>query len=118
MSYLYNPVKTCTSNIDIYQRIRHRLLGQSINRRFNKRRMFIQPQKDNRLTCQTWFQVKSGKGCSRTNSINYVSWIANDSVLMNLLVPKEKKKKCHQGNKKLLKLDRCSPRKLAGLKES
>ncbi|KAM9952523.1 hypothetical protein ACTFIR_007577 [Dictyostelium discoideum] len=39
--------------------------------------MFIQPQKDNGLTCQTRFQVKSGKRCSRTNSINYVSRIAN-----------------------------------------
>ncbi|KAM9974279.1 hypothetical protein ACTFIR_012800 [Dictyostelium discoideum] len=37
--------------------------------------MFIQPQKDNGLTCQTRFQVKSGKECSRTNSINYFSRI-------------------------------------------
>ncbi|KAM9975763.1 hypothetical protein ACTFIW_000039 [Dictyostelium discoideum] len=39
--------------------------------------MFIQPQKDNGLTCQTRFQVKSRKECSRTNSIVYFSWIAN-----------------------------------------
>ncbi|KAM9954886.1 hypothetical protein ACTFIW_000989 [Dictyostelium discoideum] len=61
-SYLYNAVKTCTSNVvEGYQRILHRLLGRSINHRFNKRRMFFQPQKDNGLTCQTRFQVKSGK---------------------------------------------------------
>ncbi|KAM9955105.1 hypothetical protein ACTFIW_008769 [Dictyostelium discoideum] len=39
--------------------------------------MFIQTQKDNGLTCQTRFQVKSGKDCSRTNSINYFSRITN-----------------------------------------
>ncbi|KAM9992214.1 hypothetical protein ACTFIY_009657 [Dictyostelium cf. discoideum] len=27
-SYLYNVVKTCSSNVERYQRIRHRLLGQ------------------------------------------------------------------------------------------
>ncbi|KAM9955089.1 hypothetical protein ACTFIW_008753 [Dictyostelium discoideum] len=39
-----------------YQRICHIILERSINRRFNKRRMFIKPQKDNGLTCQTRFQ--------------------------------------------------------------
>ncbi|KAM9975467.1 hypothetical protein ACTFIW_012051 [Dictyostelium discoideum] len=32
---------TGTSNVEGYQRIRYRLLIRSINRRFNKRRMFI-----------------------------------------------------------------------------
>ncbi|KAM9957113.1 hypothetical protein ACTFIR_003850 [Dictyostelium discoideum] len=62
-----------------------------------KRRMFIQPQKDNGLTCQTRFQVKSGKECSRTNSINYFSRIANRFGINEASY-------C------------CSPRKLAGLK--
>ncbi|KAM9975922.1 hypothetical protein ACTFIR_009763 [Dictyostelium discoideum] len=52
------------------QRVHHRLLRRSINSRVNKRRMFIQPQKDNGFTCQTRFQVKSSKWCSQTNSIN------------------------------------------------
>ncbi|KAM9954748.1 hypothetical protein ACTFIW_003348 [Dictyostelium discoideum] len=34
--------------------------------------MFIQPQKDNGLTCQIRIQIKSRKECSRTNSINYI----------------------------------------------
>ncbi|KAM9954848.1 hypothetical protein ACTFIW_000951 [Dictyostelium discoideum] len=59
--------------------------------------MFIQPQKDNGLTCQTRFQVESGKECSRTNSINYVSRIANQFGINEASY-------C------------CSPRKLAGLK--
>ncbi|KAM9957063.1 hypothetical protein ACTFIR_003800 [Dictyostelium discoideum] len=54
--------------------------------------MFIQPQKDNGLTCQTRFQVKSGKEGSRTNSIYYFLGLQIDSVSMKLLVPKEKKK--------------------------
>ncbi|KAM9954679.1 hypothetical protein ACTFIW_003279 [Dictyostelium discoideum] len=59
--------------------------------------MFIQPQKDNGLTCQTRFQVKSGNEYSRTNSINYVSRIANRFGINEASY-------C------------CSPRKLAGLK--
>ncbi|KAM9974256.1 hypothetical protein ACTFIR_012777 [Dictyostelium discoideum] len=78
-SYLYNAVKTCTSNVERYQRICYSLLRRSINRRFNKRRMFIQPQKDNGLTCKTRFQVKSGKECSRTNSITFLG-LQIDSV--------------------------------------
>ncbi|KAM9974213.1 hypothetical protein ACTFIR_003929 [Dictyostelium discoideum] len=59
--------------------------------------MFIQPQKDNGLTCQTRFQVKSGKECSRTNTINYFSRVANRFGINEASY-------C------------CSPRKLAGLK--
>ncbi|KAM9972501.1 hypothetical protein ACTFIW_006044 [Dictyostelium discoideum] len=67
--------------------------------------MFIPPQKDNGLTCQTRFQVKSGKECSRTNSINYVSRIANRFGINEASCSQRKEEKyC------------CSPRKLAGLK--
>ncbi|KAM9954294.1 hypothetical protein ACTFIW_003835 [Dictyostelium discoideum] len=52
-----------------------------------KRRMFIQPQKDNGFTCQTSFQV-----------------------------PKENKKSVIKEIRNFLKLDCCSPRNLAGLK--
>ncbi|KAM9954847.1 hypothetical protein ACTFIW_000950 [Dictyostelium discoideum] len=55
--------------------------------------MFIQPQKDNGLTCQTRFQVS-----------------------MKLLVPKEKKKSVIKEIRNFLNLDCCSPRKLVGLK--
>ncbi|KAM9967303.1 hypothetical protein ACTFIR_007543 [Dictyostelium discoideum] len=60
-------------------------------------------KKDNRLTCQTRFQVKSGKDCSRTNSINYVSRITNQFGINEAFCSKRKEEKCHQGNKKLLK---------------
>ncbi|KAN0001069.1 hypothetical protein ACTFIZ_002292 [Dictyostelium cf. discoideum] len=78
--------------------------------------MFVQPQKDNGTTCQTRFQVKSRKECSRTTqSITFLG-LQIDSLSMKLLVPKEKKKRVIKEIRNFLKLDCCSPRKLAGLK--
>ncbi|KAM9974268.1 hypothetical protein ACTFIR_012789 [Dictyostelium discoideum] len=78
--------------------------------------MFIQPQKDNGFTSQTRFQVKSGKNVLEpTQSITFLG-LQIDSVSMKLLVPKEKKKSIKKEIRNFLKLDCCSPRKLAGLK--
>ncbi|KAM9954764.1 hypothetical protein ACTFIW_003364 [Dictyostelium discoideum] len=78
--------------------IRHRILRRSINRRFNKRRMFIQPQKENGFTCQTMFQVKYRKEFSQNNSINYFSQIANRFGINETSCSQRKEEKCHQGN--------------------
>ncbi|KAM9955001.1 hypothetical protein ACTFIW_000831 [Dictyostelium discoideum] len=78
----------------------------------------------NGLTCQTRFYVKSRKEGSR-NKLNYVSKIFQsitflglqiDSESMKLLVPIEKKKRVIKEIRNFLKLDCCSPRKLASLK--
>ncbi|KAM9962836.1 hypothetical protein ACTFIR_005753 [Dictyostelium discoideum] len=78
--------------------------------------MFIQPQKDNGLTCQTRFQVKSRKECSRTNSINYVSRIENRFGINEASCSQRKEEKCHQGNKKLFKARLLLPKKTCWFK--
>ncbi|KAN0018540.1 hypothetical protein ACTFIU_011158 [Dictyostelium citrinum] len=50
-----------------------------------------------------------------TQSITFL-WLQIDSVSMQLLVPKEKKKSVIKEIRNFLKLDSCTPRKLAGLK--
>ncbi|KAN0025830.1 hypothetical protein ACTFIU_000093 [Dictyostelium citrinum] len=50
-----------------------------------------------------------------TQSITFL-WLQIDSVSMKLLVPKEKKKSVIKEIRNFLKLDSCTPRKLAGLK--
>ncbi|KAM9994450.1 hypothetical protein ACTFIZ_012917 [Dictyostelium cf. discoideum] len=65
--------------------------------------MFVQPQKDNGTTCQTRFQVKSRKECSRTNSINYISRITNRFAINETSCSQTIEEKCYQRNKKLIK---------------
>ncbi|KAM9951238.1 hypothetical protein ACTFIT_012344 [Dictyostelium discoideum] len=70
----------------------------------------------NGLTCQTRFQVKPRKECSRTNSINYVSRITNRFGINEASCSQRKEESVIKEIRNFLKLDCCSPRKLAGLK--
>ncbi|KAM9974020.1 hypothetical protein ACTFIR_009362 [Dictyostelium discoideum] len=69
--------------------------------------MFIQPQKDNLNLENSVLEP--------TQSITFLGFQI-DSISMKLLVPKEKKKSVIKEIRNFLKLDCCSPRKLAGLK--
>ncbi|KAN0040736.1 hypothetical protein ACTA71_009074, partial [Dictyostelium dimigraforme] len=72
---------TSTTNVERYQRIRHRILGRSFNSCSNKRRMFNQPQEDNGPSSKTRFQVEPRKEHSRTNSINHFPGIGNRLII-------------------------------------
>ncbi|KAN0045048.1 hypothetical protein ACTA71_006576 [Dictyostelium dimigraforme] len=70
--------------------------------------MFNQPQEDNGPSSKT-------RILEPTQSITFLG-LEIDSLSMKLLVPKEKKKSVIKEIRNFLKLDQCSPRKLAGLK--
>ncbi|KAM9994433.1 hypothetical protein ACTFIZ_012879 [Dictyostelium cf. discoideum] len=71
--------------------------------------MFLQPQKDNGTTCQTWFKLNLEKSVLQpTQSITFLG-LQIDSLSMKLLVPKEEK--CNQRNKKLFKARLLLPKK-------
>ncbi|KAN0045069.1 hypothetical protein ACTA71_006597 [Dictyostelium dimigraforme] len=70
--------------------------------------MFNQPQEDNGPSSKT-------RILEPTQSITFPG-LEIDSLSMKLLVPKEKKNSVIKGIRNFLKLDQCSPRKLAGLK--
>ncbi|KAM9997169.1 hypothetical protein ACTFIZ_007908 [Dictyostelium cf. discoideum] len=78
--------------------------------------MFVQPQKDNGTTCQSRFQVKYIKECSRTDSINYISRITNRFSINETSCSQRKEEKCYQRNKKLFKARLLLPKKTCGLK--
>ncbi|KAN0018534.1 hypothetical protein ACTFIU_011152 [Dictyostelium citrinum] len=71
---------------------------------------------DDGIVSQTLFQVKSRKECPRTNSINHFSRVANRFGINAVTFSKRKEEKCHQRDRNFLKLDSCTPRKLAALK--
>ncbi|KAM9975496.1 hypothetical protein ACTFIW_012080 [Dictyostelium discoideum] len=114
-SYLYNAVKTCTSNVgDINVSVIAYLDDLLIVG--STRRMFIQPQKTMDLLVKLGFKLNLEKSVLEpTQSITFLG-LQIDSVSMKLLVPKEKKKSVIKEIRNFLKLDCCSPRKLAGLK--
>ncbi|KAM9972465.1 hypothetical protein ACTFIW_010447 [Dictyostelium discoideum] len=108
--------KTCTSNVERYQRIRYRLLGHLLIVGSTKEECLSNLKKTMDLLVKLGFKLNLEKSVLEpTQSFTFLG-LQTDSVSMKLLVPKEKKKSVIKEIRNFLNLDCCSPRKLVGLK--